>query len=204
MALFGTRKEKDVVKKVRKKKKGKELASSVKTVIEIKTVGDIPPIIEARQAISEGELNQAAINGFRTMKRDYIRYFRVNPYAGGSNRDFIIRTLSSLGVTVKENAFVDNLAILEAIDGGEESVENDRAKYNALRKLTRFYLEFYEKARFSHDLHGDGENIVDKMIEVYNYMDIMYLYFPEANMRKAEDVITPHQSEGRNEEGIEE
>lgn len=184
MALFGSGKEKDVVKKVRKKKKGKELASSVKTVIEIKTVGDIPPIVEARQAVSEGELNQAAINGFRTMKKDYIRYFRVDPIAGGSNRDFIIKTLTSMGVDVSERAFVDNLAITEALDGDEEAEENVKAKYNALRKLTRFYLDYYEKARFSHDLHGDGDDIVDRMIEVYNYMDIMYLYFPEANMKR--------------------
>ncbi len=185
MALFGSDKQKDVIKKVRKKKKGKELASSVKTVIEIKTVGDIPPIVEARQAISEGELNSAAINGFRAMKRDYIKYFRVDPVSGGSNRDFIIKTLASMGIGVSENAYVDNLAILEALDNDEDAEENSKAKFNALRKLARFYLDYYEKARFSHDLHGDGEDIVDRMVEVYNYMDIMYLYFPEANMKRA-------------------
>lgn len=187
MALFGSGKQKDVVKKVRKKKKGKELASSVKTVIEIKTVGDIPPVVEARQAISEGELNKAAIEGFRAMKRDYIKYFRVDPVSGGSNRDFIIRTLRSMGVEVSENALVDNVSILEALDGEDETEEDSRAKYNAMRKLAKFYLDFYEKARFSHDLHGDGEDIVDKMIEVYNYMDIMYLYFPESNMKRAQE-----------------
>lgn len=186
MALFGSSKDKDVVKKVRKKRKGKELSSSVKTVIEIKTVGDIPPIIEARQAISEGELNQAATEGFRKMKADYSRYFRVDPVRGSSNRDFIIRTLQSMDIGVDESAHVDNLAMLEAFDVDEDLGESQRPKFNALRKLTTFYLDYYEQARFSQDLHGDGEDIVDRMIEVYNYMDIMYLYFPEANMSKKE------------------
>lgn len=188
MALFGSSKDKDVVKKVRKKKKGKELSSNVKTVIEIKTVGDIPPIIEARQAISEGELSQAAINGFRKMKKDYSRYFRLDHVQGSSNRDFLIRTMESMGMQVDERAHVDNLAFADAFETEEEVEEQVKPKFNALKKLTSFYLDYYEKARFSQDLHGDGEDIVDRMIEVYNYMDIMYLYFPEANMsRKAQE-----------------
>lgn len=185
MAIFGPGKNKDVVKKVRKKKKSKEIASSVKTVIEVKTVGDVPPIVEARQAISEGELNQAAINGFRTMKADYIKYFRVDPVSGGSNREFLVKTLGSMGIKVGESAYVDNAAITDALEVDEEMDDSSRAKFNALRKLARFYLEYYEKARFSHDLHGDGEDIVDRMVEVYNYMDIMYLYFPESKFKRA-------------------
>lgn len=185
--MFGSKKQKDVVKKVRKKKKGKELVSSVKTVIEIKTVGDIPPVVEARQSVSEGKLNKAAIDGFRAVKSDYIKYFRVNPVTGGSNRDFIITTLKSMGRQVGENALVDNMAILQAFDGEEDAEDDSKAKFNALRKLAKFYLDYYEKARFSHDIDGEGDDIVDKMIEVYNYMDIMYLYFPESSMKRSPD-----------------
>lgn len=186
MALFGTAKDKDVVKKVRKKKKGREFTTNVKTVVEIKTVGDIPPVVDARQAVSEGELNTAAINGYRSLKSDFIRYFIIKGSEGRSNRQFIISALQSMGVPVKENAVVDNNVIQEAFSSfsTEDLNETVRRKFNALKKLTSFYTDFYERARFSQDLHGDGDGIVDRMIEVYNYMDIMYLYFPESHTKR--------------------
>ncbi len=187
MALFGIKDSKDVVKKVRKKKKAKELTSNVKTVIEIKTVGDIPPIVEARQRISDGELNEAAIEGFRALKKDFIRYFRVEPHSSASNRDFILYTLDAMGHKPAENASVDNNSLLDSFNGGQGIESDAKPKYSALKKLTTFYIDYYEKARFSHDLHGDGEDIVDRMADVYNYMDIMYLYFPETSTRKVKE-----------------
>lgn len=187
MALFGTSKDKDVVKKVRKKKKTRELTSNVKTVIEIKTVGDIPPIVETRQKISDGELNEAAIDGFRALKRDYIRYFRVDPQTNASNREFVLRTLNDMGFPASEGASVDNNALIEAFNGGKEISSAIKSKFNGLKKLTTFYIDYYEKARFSQELHGDGEDIVDRMIDVYNYMDIMYLYFPETSSKKVKE-----------------
>ncbi len=189
MALFGERSKNNENGngKKSKKKKPKEQTSNVKTVIEIKTVGDIPPIVEARQKISDGELNEAAIDGYRALKRDYIRYFRVDPQANASNRDFIIRTLKDLGYEAGENASVDNTAILDLFNGGKDVDSAIKSKYSALKKLATFYLDYYEKARFSENLHGDGEDIVDRMIDVYNYMDIMYLYFPETSTRKVKE-----------------
>ena len=172
------------VKKVKKPRRVKEPVESVRTVVEVKTVGDIPPIIEARKSLGNGDIRKAANEGYKTVKKDYLRFFNETTNPSDSNRYFLINSMKKLGINVHESAYVDNTAILRALESEPEIPEGSDNKFNALRKLAYFYLNYYEKARFSEDMGVDGEEIVEKLSDIYDYMDIMKLYFPDVQIRK--------------------
>ncbi len=181
MALFANNTKKVKTKKVKEpkvaKRRSKFSSEGVETVVEVKTVGDIPPVLEARKLIGENDLNKAAQTLFKAARDDYSKYFRTGNNNGDGNRHFFINELASFKVKVQEIGYVDSSTILEAINQVNAEDENLANRINALKKLTSFYLNYYEKARFSSDYQFDGEELVSRFSEIYNYMDIMQLYF---------------------------
>ena len=62
--LFGGRKDRRV--------------SRSKTIVKIKTVGEIPPITETRKALGDGNTKLAVVNAFMYAKNDFMRFFGVS------------------------------------------------------------------------------------------------------------------------------
>ncbi len=149
-----------------------------RTVISVKTIGDIPPVIEAKRLVGDGKVREAVVVLFNAAKNDYIRFYGVSSQESDTNRQFIIRSFKSFGVNITEAGFTDNFAILEKVN--DPPVINDYKinQFNTLRKLTFFYLDFYEKTRFSDNFVPDAETVMEKLSDIYNYMDIVKLYFP--------------------------
>ncbi len=181
MAIFANNTKRVKSKKVKEpkvtKRRSKFSSEGVETVVEVKTVGDIPPVLEARKLIGESDMNKAAQTLFKAARDDYSRFFRVGNNTGDGNRHFFIAELASFKVKVPEFGYVDNTTILDAMDQVSSEDENVANRVNALKKLTSFYLNYYEKARFSGDYEFDGEELISRFSEIYNYMDIMQLYF---------------------------
>lgn len=187
MAKLFAKSESGKTKKSKKGKKPRTTTKKIETVVEVKTVGDIPPIVEARKSLGNGDIRGAIINGYKSVKADYIRFFNERGDLNESNRSFIIRSLKQFGLNIPEQGYLDNSAIIDGMNSFKEFSEEKEAKYNALKKISQFYLNLYEKARFSRDLKFEDEEIVEKMIDVYNYMDIMRLYFPDINIRRVSE-----------------
>lgn len=181
MALFanGTKKVKSKKVKSAQPRRSRFVNQGVETVVEVKTVGDIPPVLEARKMIGEGDIDLAAKILFKAARDDYTRYFSTSGSSNG-NRHFFISEISSLKVALPEMAYVDNTTIKESLNRIEINPSDQRMenRVNALKKLASFYLDFYEKARFSKNYDFDGDGLVGRFSEIYNYMDIMALYFP--------------------------
>lgn len=182
MSLFSKQPKKVVKSGKQKPKKARSrfrgpTAENVETVVEVKTVGDIPPALEARKKIGENDLIGAAKITFQTAKNDYARYFGAKISDSSGNRHFFISELASLNIKVPEYGYVDSFTILEAFDDAQVTDENVKNRLMALRKLLSFYLNFYEKARFASEINYDGEDLMNRFSEIYNYMDIMRLYF---------------------------
>ncbi len=172
-----------------------------KTVLKIKTVDDIPVIKEMRKYIGNDDIKEAIIYGYTSAKNDYVRFFNANNY--GSNRLFIINELKKVNVDIKiDDAYTDNITIKNAIekqnikiqenrgnkimeDNNEEDhalVENDKnddRKYYAIKKIALFYFNYYEIARFGYMVYDklDADEILEKVKDIYNYMDIMKLFY---------------------------
>ena len=151
--------------------------SRSKTIVKIKTVGEILPITETRKALGDGNTKLAVVNAFSYAKNDFMRFFGVSTTKDETNRQFLIRCLSDLGIKVPETGFIDNYAIMDSMN---EFVINDDQKaerLNALKKLTSFYLEYYERTKYGDEWSPDPETVIERLEDIYNYMDIMYLYY---------------------------
>lgn len=178
MALFAGNKRKSKPTKVKsQKRKSKFSSEGVETVVEVKTVGDIPPVLQARKLIGDEDMSAAAQTLFKAARDDYTRYFSAKGASNDGNRYFFISELSSFKVKVPEIGYVDNTTIMNSINEVQSDGETLTNRVNSLKKLTSFYLNYYEKARFSIGYRFDGEELVSKFSEIYNYMDIMKLYF---------------------------
>ncbi|MEM0156797.1 MAG: hypothetical protein QXN26_01860 [Thermoplasmataceae archaeon] len=172
-------------KKPRKQKsrfKGPTI-ENVETVVEVKTVGDIPPVLEAKKLIGENDIVGAAKVTFQAAKKDYSRFFGARMSDSEGNRHFFMNELSSMKINVPENGYVDSFTILEAFDDIVTTEDDSKNRAQALRKLLTFYLNFYEPARFAEEVSFDGDDLINRFSEIYNYMDIMKLYFSDSDVK---------------------
>lgn len=164
--------------------------SRAKTIIKIKTVGDIPPIAETRKLLGDGRIKKAIVTGYNYAKNDYMRFFSVSTDRSETNRQFIIRSLTEIGVEVPEYGYVDNHAIMDSMNSYVLTNISKSEKFNALKKLTSFYLEYYERTRFSENWNPDSETIIQRLEDIYSYMDIMKLYYAEVEKQvNSEDTV---------------
>jgi hypothetical protein len=191
-------------KREKREKKRGAVENPVERIVEVKTIGDITPIVETRKLIGNEEYREAVILAYNSVKNDYIRYFSEAPVTNESNRYFFIRSLKKFGIEIPETGYVDNHAIVEAMASAPEPEEKLADKLSALRKLTLFYLDLYEKARFSKDYVVDESTIVDKLTDIYNYMDIAKLYFPNVEIRKMKETPREEPKASRQEDVKEE
>lgn len=185
MSLFSSDGKKKVkkVKKNQNQKKSKQKASStVETVVEVKTVGDIPPMLEARKLLGEDQVEKAAAVTYKAAKADYCRYFSRNASAPGGEREFMIREIQSLKGKINTGALVDGHSMFEAMDEIATESDRDKERLNALKRLVFYYMNYYEPSRFARSLSFSGDEMLDKFEGIYNYMDIMKLYFQESMM----------------------
>jgi len=160
-----------------------------KTVLKIKTVDDIPVIKEMRRYIGNNDIKNAIIYGYINVKKDYTRFF--NAYTYSSNRLFIINELKKVNVDIGINdSYTDNVAIKNAIEKQdtkieennnikEEHNENNDMRYYAIKKIALYYFNYYEIARFGYMEYSkiDADEILNKIKDIYNYMDIMKLFY---------------------------
>ncbi len=151
-------------------------SSETRTVVEIKTLGDIPPIVEVRKIIGNGDKNEGTIRGFNLAKNDISRSFGIAQKAGESNRKFLIRILREVGLDIPEEANVDNTALKNAMRNSHTGSESN--KIDALKKLAFFYMDYYERAKFSNEVYSTGDDILDRLMDLYNYLDVAKLYYP--------------------------
>ena len=166
---------------VKKKKswwgRGKKSGSSeTRTVVEIKTLGDIPPIVEVRKLIGNGDKNEGTVRGFNLAKADIARSFNTAQKPGESNRKFLVRILREAGIEIPDEAYVDNTALKNAMKNSLSVSESN--KIDALKKLAFFYVDYYEKAKFSNEVYSTDDDIIDRLMDLYNYLDVAKLYYP--------------------------
>ena len=166
---------------VKKKKswwgRGKKSGSSeTRTVVEIKTLGDIPPIVEVRKLIGNGDKNEGTVRGFNLAKADIARSFNTVQKPGESNRKFLVRILREAGIEIPDEAYVDNTALKNAMKNSLSVSESN--KIDALKKLAFFYVDYYEKAKFSNEVYSTDDDIIDRLMDLYNYLDVAKLYYP--------------------------
>ncbi len=173
--LFGGRRDKRI--------------SRSKTIVKIKTVGEIPPITETRKMLGDGNTKLAVLNAFKFAKDDFMRFFGISTTKAETNRQFLIRCFDDLGIKVPEMGYIDNYAIMDSMNEFVLHDDQKAGRLNALKKLTSFYLEYYERTKYGDDWSPDPETIIERLEDIYNYMDIMLLYYTgKKNVEETEEV----------------
>lgn len=167
------------------RKKRKERTER-KTIIKIKTVGDIPPIVSARRHLGNGDLSNAIIEGYNSAKNDYIREYNVEVQKSLTNRQFIIDEFNRVGMKIPEEANLDNNIIVDHMGRNVFTSEVNKNRANALKKIAVFYLDYYEKVRFYGPVQDDPSVVMEKLEDIYNYLDIMSLYYAELQIQQEE------------------
>ncbi len=149
------------------------------TVVEVKRVEDIPPIIEASRILLTQNYRRAITVMFKAMRNDYARFFRTKIPAGVTNRQFIIEGYKDFGIVLDESAYTDNYYLVDAVAAPPPINEGKINQYNALRKLTYFYLDYFEPSTFSVIPIENPDKIMERVSEFYSFMNIVKLYFEE-------------------------
>ncbi len=167
-------------------KKKKKIKRESRTVIKVKTVGDIPPVVSARRHLGDGDLNSAIIEGYNSAKNDYIREYNVEVQKSLTNRQFIINEFAVVGLKIPDEGNLDNNVITDNMNRNVLTSDTYKNRANALKKLATFYLDYYEKVRFSGPVSDDPAIVMDKLEGIYNYLDIMSLYYAELQVRPEE------------------
>ncbi|MEM0155737.1 MAG: hypothetical protein QW597_03940 [Thermoplasmataceae archaeon] len=162
-----------------KNNKKNRLREEVRTKIEVITIGDTPPIVEARKLIGENKTRDAVIGAFNAVKADYIRFFGLKNNGKETARRFLVRSFKDLGVEVPEEAMLDSVVFLDFVKTPPQNLPKDYDnRYTVLKKITALCLNYYERAKFADPNFVDDGKVLDKLEDIYTYMDITKLYFP--------------------------
>ncbi len=171
-----------------------KIKNTEKTVFKIKTVDDIPVVKEIRKYIGNEQIKEAIMYGYDNLQKDFIRSFNIGR-SYSSNRDFIIKELNSCSIKLnEEEAYVNNNLITNSIknstlkpnsdqdkkeDGVSDTENNNQInRCMAIIKLSQFFVDYYEPSRYGETaINMKGEIILNKIKDIYNYMDIMALYY---------------------------
>lgn len=161
------------------KKPGKKQREEVRTKIEVITVGDTPPIVEARKLIGDNNPRAAIINSFNAVKGDYIRFFGLKQAGRETARQFLARSFREMNVNVPEDSMMDSVIFLDSVKSPPANLPKEmESRFTVLKKITSFCLNYYERAKFSDPMEVDEGKIIEKLEDIYTYMDITKLYFP--------------------------
>lgn len=152
---------------------------TVDTVVEVKRVEDIPPIIEANRILLNQDYRRAISLLFKAMRADYSRFYISGIKESVQNRQFLIESYREFGMDLDRRAYTDNFYLVDAVAAPPPINEDKINQYNALRKLTYFYLDYYEPANYSISPVPNPETIMERATEFYSFLNIVKLYFED-------------------------
>jgi hypothetical protein len=162
-----------------KNNKKNRLREEVRTKIEVITIGDTPPIVEARKLIGENRTRDAVVGAFNAVKADYIKFFGLKNNGRETARRFLVRSFKEIGIEVPEEAMLDSVVFLDFVKTPPPTLSREyENRFTVLKKITALCLNYYERAKFADPNFTDDGKILDKLEDIYTYMDITKLYFP--------------------------
>ena len=148
------------------------------TQIRVKTILDIPPLVNARRNVGNKEILKAAIEAKRDVQMDIERYFNINLGGNLPNMERIYKVLKESNKDLTEEIIVDPVSLaLGTSLIGTKSTGDTQMREMALKKYASFLMDIYLPAAYSQDNEIDGDRIISEVTDIYNYMDIKKLYF---------------------------
>lgn len=168
--------------KGKRKRKGffsrRKKAVREETQIRVKTILDIPPLVNARRNIGNRDVLKAATDAKRDVQKDIERYFSINLGGNLPNMRRLYNALKETNKDLTEEITVDPVSLeLGTALAGTKSSGDNQMKEMALKKYAAFVMGIYLPAVYSQDEEIEGEKIISMVTDIYDYMDIKKLYF---------------------------
>ena len=166
----------------KRKRKGffsrRKKAVREETQIRVKTILDIPPLVNARRNIGNRDVLKAAIDAKRDVQKDIERYFSINLGGNLPNMGRLYKALKETNKDLTEEITVDPVSLeLGTALIGTKSNGDTQMKEMALKKYAAFVMGIYLPAVYSQEEEIEGDKIISMLTDIYDYMDIKKLYF---------------------------
>jgi hypothetical protein len=163
----------------------KKNQTQTEKVVEVKTIADIPPIKAVRRYTSENDLVRAAVQGKEFAENDIKRSFSVNFNPNFTTLYNIFKVFKERDGDITDDILVDReIFILQTAGIKPGNNQNDENFLGALRKLAMFIFDVYDRVRFAKDVNLTGDEIVKKLTDIYNYLDVKELYYPDSRNKR--------------------
>ena len=166
----------------KRKRKGffsrRKKAVREETQIRVKTILDIPPLVNARRNIGNRDVLKAATDAKRDVQKDIERYFSINLGGNLPNMGRLYKALKETNKDLTEEITVDPVSLeLGTALIGTKSNGDTQMKEMALKKYAAFVMGIYLPAVYSQEEEIEGDKIISMVTDIYDYMDIKKLYF---------------------------
>lgn len=162
------------------KKRSKE-----EVVVNIKTITDIPPVQEARKKFGNGN-NIGAVNGaLNDISSDISRYFNFQFNPKYSMLYNIYKKMVDFEKDISPDIIVDRESFI--IESAQIPIPDDGKEANllsAIRKFGVFIFDVYNPIRYARKLEMSPDDVIKRMVEIYSYMDLKELFYPDSRMRR--------------------
>ncbi len=146
------------------------------TKVRVKTIMDIPPLVNARRNVGNNDLVKAAIQGKNEAQKDIERYYEIN-------LDSNLPVMASIAKLMRSNNF--ELSYQAIVDKNTFELETSKIfgtdekdmKLMTLKKFSMYIFDIYLPAMYSQSEDVDGASLVSLLTDIYNYMDLKKLYY---------------------------
>lgn len=146
------------------------------TKVRVKTIVDIPPLVNARRNVGNNDLLKAAIQGKNEAQKDIERYFDINLDENIPAMASIAKLMRSNNFELSFEAMVDRNTF-EAETSRISGAEEKDMKLMTLKKFSMYIFDIYLPAMYSQSEDIDGTSVISLLTDIYNYMDLKKLYY---------------------------
>ncbi len=146
------------------------------TKIRVKTIMDIPPLVNARRNVGNNEIIKGAIQGKKEAQKDIERYYNISLDSNLPVLVSIKNAMSNKDFQLRSETVVDH-EMFELDTAKLPNTEEQDMKLMTLKKFSVYVFEVYLPAMYAQTEQIEGSKLVSLLTDVYNYMDLKKLYY---------------------------
>ncbi len=155
------------------------------TVVNIRTITEIPPIIDVRQKFGNGNYIGAINSAMEYIENDISRFFNVQFNKKYTTLYNLYKQLAGFEKDISLDIIIDKESFV--IETSQIDIPKETKQENllsSLRKFGIFIYDVYNPMRYARKMELSIDDIVKRMVDIYSYMDLKEIYFPDSRTRR--------------------
>ncbi|MCL4357001.1 MAG: hypothetical protein M1460_03940 [Candidatus Thermoplasmatota archaeon] len=155
------------------------------TVVNIRTIADIPPIIDVRQKLGNGNYIGAINSAMEYIENDISKFFNVQFNKKYTTLFNLYKQMVVFEKDISPDIIIDKESFV--IETSQIPIPKETKEENllsAIRKFGIFIYDVYNPMRYARKMELSIDDVVKRMVDIYSYMDLKELYFPDSRTRR--------------------